>query len=38
MVLRTFLKPGKWVEANEGYHGHPNKIKCPGNDANPAEN
>jgi hypothetical protein len=37
-VLRNFLEPGERVEADEGYHGHPDKIKCPGNDANPAEN
>jgi hypothetical protein len=37
-VLHNFLKPGKRVEADEGYRGHPDKIKCPGNDANPAEN
>jgi hypothetical protein len=37
-VLRYFLEPGERVEADEGYRGHPDKIKCPGNDANPAEN
>ncbi len=37
-VLRNFLEPGERVEANEGYRGHPDKIKCPGNDTNPAEN
>ncbi len=37
-VLRNFLKPGERVEADEGYRGHPDKIKCPGNDANPMEN
>ena len=26
------------MKADEGYLGHPDKIKCPGNDANPAEN
>ena len=26
-VLRNFLKPGEWVEADEGYRGHPDKIK-----------
>jgi hypothetical protein len=36
--LRNFLEPGKRVEADEGYRGHLDKIKCPGNDANPAEN
>ena len=29
-VLRNFLEPGEQVEANEGYRGNPNKIKCPG--------
>jgi hypothetical protein len=37
-VLRNFLEPGERVEANEGYRGHPDKIKCPGNNVNPAEN
>ena len=37
-VLRNFLEPGERVEADEGYRGHPDKIKCPGNDMNPAEN
>jgi hypothetical protein len=38
-VLRNFLEPGERVEADdEGYRGHPDKIKCPGNDANPTEN
>jgi hypothetical protein len=37
-VLRNFLELGERVEADEGYRSHPNKIKCPGNDANPAEN
>jgi hypothetical protein len=37
-VLRNFLEPGERVEADEGYRDHPDKIKCPGNDANPAEN
>jgi hypothetical protein len=38
-VLRNFLEPGEWIEADEeGYRGHPDKIKCPGSDANPAEN
>jgi hypothetical protein len=36
-VLRHFLDPGERVEANEGYVGHPNKIKCPQNVGNPAE-
>jgi hypothetical protein len=37
-VLRNFLEPGKRVEADEGYRSHPDKIKCPGNNANPVEN
>ena len=37
-VLRDLLKPGERVEADEGYPGHPGKIKCPGNNTNPAEN
>jgi hypothetical protein len=37
-VLHNFLQPGEQVEADKGYRGHPDKIKCPGNDANPAEN
>ncbi len=37
-VLRNFLEPVERVEADEGYRGHPDKIKCPGNDANLAEN
>jgi len=36
--LRNFLQLGERVEADEGYRGHPVKIECPGNDANPAEN
>ena len=36
--MRNFLEPGERIEANEGYRGHPNKIKCPRNDVNPADN
>jgi hypothetical protein len=36
--LRNFLEPGERVEADEGYRGHHDKTKCPGNDPNPAEN
>ena len=36
-VLSNLLKPGEQVEGNEGYRGHPDNIKCPGNDVNPAE-
>jgi hypothetical protein len=32
-----FLDPGEQVEANEGYVGHPSKIKCPQNVGNPVE-
>jgi hypothetical protein len=40
-VLSKFLGPGeRGVEADEGIadRGHPGKIKCPGNNVNPAEN
>jgi hypothetical protein len=37
-VLTNFLEPGKRVEADDGYRGHADKIKCPKNDANPTEN
>jgi len=38
-VLRHFLKPGVGAGDDEGHRhcGHADKIKCPGNDANPAE-
>ncbi len=36
-VLRHFLDPWEQVEANKGYVGHPNKIKCSQNVGNPAE-
>jgi hypothetical protein len=36
MVLQNFLEPS--AKADEGYLGHPNKIKCPGNDVHPAGN
>ena len=32
-----FLELGEQVEADEGYRGHADKIKCPGIDSNPAE-
>ncbi len=32
-----FLDPGERVEADEGYVGHPEKIKCPQNVGNLAE-
>jgi hypothetical protein len=31
------LQPGKRVEADKGYRGHTDKVKCPRNDANPVE-
>jgi hypothetical protein len=37
-ALTHFLEPGERVEADKGYRGYPEKIKCPANDANPAEN
>ena len=37
-VLAHFLEPGERVEADDGYRGHADKVKCPKNDANPAEN
>jgi hypothetical protein len=37
-VLRNFLEPGERVEADEGYRGHPDKIKWLGSVANLAEN
>jgi len=37
-LLRNFLEPGERVEADEGYPGHPDKIRCSGNEVNPAEN
>jgi hypothetical protein len=37
-VLCNFLEPGERVKADKGYRGHPDKIKCPGNDINPEEN
>jgi hypothetical protein len=36
-VLHHFLDPGDQIEANEGYVGHPTKIKCPQNVGNPVE-
>jgi hypothetical protein len=37
-VLANCLEPGERVEADNGYVGRPDKIKCPNNDCNPAEN
>ncbi len=36
-VLCHFLDPREQVEANEGYVGHPDKIKCPQNVGKTAE-
>ncbi len=36
-VQHHFLDPGEQVEADKGYVGHPDKIKCPQNVGNPAE-
>ncbi len=36
-VLANFLERYERVEANDGYRGHPNKVKCPLNDIAPAE-
>jgi hypothetical protein len=37
-VLSHCLEPGECVEANNGYVGHADKIKCPNNDCNLVEN
>ncbi len=36
--LAHCLEPGKRVEADNGYVGHADKIKCPNNDCNLEEN
>ena len=36
--LAHLLEPGERVEADNGYVGHADKIKCPSNDCNPAVN
>ena len=36
--LAHCLEPGERVEADNGYVGHADKIKCPNNDCNPTEN
>jgi hypothetical protein len=36
-ILTNFLERYERVEANDSYHGHPNKVKCPLNDIAPAE-
>jgi len=37
-VLANCLEPGERIEADNGYVERPDKIKCPNNDCNPAEN
>jgi hypothetical protein len=37
-VLSHCREPDECVEADSGYVGHADKIKCPNNDCNPAEN
>jgi hypothetical protein len=37
-VLSHCLEPGEQIEADNGYVGQANKIKCPNNDCNPVEN
>ena len=38
LFLRHFLDPGERVEADEGYAGHADKVKCSANPCNPPEN
>ncbi len=33
-----FLEPYKRIEANDGYRGHADKVKCPKNNVNPVKN
>ena len=37
-ILANCLEPGERVEADNGYVGRPDKIKCPNNDCNSGEN
>ncbi len=37
-ALSHCLEPGKCIEADNGYMGHADKIKCPNNNCNPVEN
>jgi hypothetical protein len=37
-ILSHLLEPGEHVKADNGYVGHPDKVKCPNNNCNPAEN
>ena len=36
-VLANFLERYERVEADDGYRGHPNKVKCPKNDIAPTK-
>jgi hypothetical protein len=36
--LAHFLEPYECVEADDGYRGHADKVKCPKNNVNPVEN
>ena len=36
--LVHFLDPNELVEADCGYHGHEDQVKCPNNPYNPVEN
>jgi hypothetical protein len=36
--LAHFLKPYERIEADDGYRGHADKVKCPKNDVNPVKN
>jgi hypothetical protein len=38
VLCHYYLELGEQVEADNGYVGHPDKIKCPNNCCNPAEN
>ena len=38
MHLASFLDPNERVEADNGYRGHEDKIKCPNNPSNHPEN
>jgi hypothetical protein len=38
LLVLTILEPGERVEADNGYVGAADKIKCPDNPCNPVEN
>jgi hypothetical protein len=38
LTISHCLEPGERVEADNGYVGHADKIKCPNNDCKPVEN